>query len=113
MEGRLAGSTDQDVWDSILEWARHRPPAWEEEDRRKKKRLAYTTPELGELLTRELSWRATDDVNYPWTTDVAGETWRIGLNDFPDDLMYTLIVNDKVIGKFHEWPERWHRLITS
>src|ERR1044072_1883342 len=109
IEGRLAGDLEQDVWDSILEWARHRPSAWEEEDRRKKKRLAYTTPELGEILTRELSWRGTDDVNYPWATEVAGEPWRVGLNDFPDDLMYTLIVNDKVIGKFHDWPERWYR----
>jgi hypothetical protein len=36
-------------------------------------------------------------------------TWRVGLNDFPDDLMYTLIVNDQIIGKFHDWPEHWNR----
>jgi hypothetical protein len=60
-------------------------------------------------LARELNWRDTNDVNYPWATEVDGETWRVGLNDFPDDLMYTLIVNDQVIGKFHEWPEHWNR----
>lgn len=93
-----------------LQWARHRPPAWEEEDERKKKGLDYAVPELGELLSRELSWTATDDVDHPWTTDVAGETWRVRLNDFPDDIMYTLIIDDKVIGKFHDWPKCWHRL---
>ena len=35
-----------------FQWARHRPPAWDEEDQRKKQGLAYTTPELGEPLRR-------------------------------------------------------------
>ena len=109
IERRLAGDSGQDVWDSILQWAYHRPPAWEDEDRRKKKKLAYATPELGERLTHELNWRDTGDVDFPWATEVDGETWRVGLNDFPDDLMYTLIVNDTVIGKFHEWPQSWIR----
>lgn len=108
-ERRLAGDSDQEVWDNILQWARHRPPMWEEEDRRKKKKLAYTTPELGDRLTREVSWRDTDDVNYPWVTEVAGETWRVRLNDFPDEVMYTLIINDAVTGSFHDWPECWQR----
>ena len=92
-----------------LQWARHRPPAWDEEDQRKKQGLAYATLELGERLSRQLNWHGTNDLDHPWTTDVAGETWRIRLNDFPDDLMYTLVINDKVIGKFHDWPEGWHR----
>jgi uncharacterized protein YjaG (DUF416 family) len=109
IERRLAGDSEQDVWNYITQWARHRPSAWDEEDQRKKKKLPYATPELGERLTRALSWRDTDDVNYPWTTEVDGETWRIALNDFPDDVMYTLIVDDKVIGKFQEWPQTWVR----
>lgn len=109
IERRLAGDSDQDVSNSITQWARHRPAAWEDEDQRKKKKLAYATPELEERLTRELSWRNTNDINYPWATEVAGETWRIGLNDFPDDLMYTLVIDEKAVGKFHDWPNCWHR----
>ena len=109
IERRQAGDSDPEMWEHIRQWARHRPPAWEDEDQRKKKKLPYSTPELAERLTREVSWHDTNDVNYPWTADVSGKTWRIALNDFPDDLMYTLIINDKPIGKFHEWPESWHR----
>ena len=45
--------------------ARHQPAAWDQ----KKKQAAYA-PELSERLTRELSWRATDDVDRPWSTKV-------------------------------------------
>ena len=92
-----------------FQWGTHRPPAWDEEDQRKSKGLAYATPELREPLSRELSWHKTDDVDHPWSTQVGEETWRIRLNDFPDDLMYTLIINDRVIGKFHDWPQCWQR----
>lgn len=109
IERKLAGDSDEDVWNSIAQWARHRPAAWEEDDRRKQKKLAYATPELGERLTRELSWRHTNDIDYPWTTEVTGETWRVALNDFPDDLMYTLVIDENIIGKFHDWPNCWHR----
>ena len=92
-----------------FQWACHRPPAWDEEDQRKQQGLAYATPELDERLSRELNWQRTGDVDHPWTTNVAGETWRVRLNDFPDDLMYTLIINEQVIGKFNDWPDSWHR----
>lgn len=109
IEASLAANSDKDRWNSIVQWAHRRPSAWEEEDRRKKKKLAYASPGLGEHLSRNLDWRATNDVDHPWATEVAGETWRVRLNDFPDDLMYTLIINDTALGSFHDWPESWHR----
>lgn len=109
IEGKLAGNSDKYVWNGIFEWANHRSPAWEEEDRRKKKRLAYTAPELGELITRKIHWDTTDDVDHPWGAEVEGKTWRVRLNDFPDELMYTLIINDAIAGSFHDWPDAWTR----
>jgi hypothetical protein len=109
LEAASAGKSDQDRWKRVVQWAHHRPTVWKEEDRRKKKRLAYTTPELGERLTRELTWRRTNDLDHPWTTEAGGETWRVRLNDFPDDVMYTLIIDDAVIGSFHDWPACWKR----
>lgn len=109
IERKRTGTAEADLWKSLLDWGRHRPPAWEEEDQRKKKGLAYAVPELAERLTRKLSWSATDDVDHPWATEDAGETWRVRINDFPDDLMYTLIINHAVIGSFHDWPKSWDR----
>jgi uncharacterized protein YjaG (DUF416 family) len=108
-EAKRLGQSDQDAWNNIVAWARHRPPAWGVEDRRKKKGLAHTTPELGEHLARELAWTTTDDPDYPWAAEVAGERWRVRLNDFPDDFMYTLVIGDVGVGDFHDWPETWHR----
>lgn len=109
VERKLAGGSQKDVWESVLDWACHRPRAWDDEDQRKKKGLAHNPTQLTEHLARKLSWRATNDVDHPWTTEVAGETWRVRLNDFPDELMYTLIINDVVAGSFNEWPESWDR----
>lgn len=43
-EAKRQGKSDQDAWQSIVAWARHRPAVWEVEDRRKKKGLAHTVP---------------------------------------------------------------------
>ena len=109
LERRLAGYSHKEVRNSIVQWAHHRPSAWEEEDRRKQSGLAYVTEELSRHLTRKLSWRTTSDVECPYATEVAGATWHICLNDFPDDLLYTLMIDESVIGKFHDWPKRWQR----
>ena len=103
------GQPQTEIWRSIVDWARHRPEAWQLEDQRKKKGLAHTTPELGALLARELSWNTSNDLERPWTTEVKGEHWQIRLNDFPDDFMYSLLIDGKEAGGFHDWPETWKR----
>lgn len=109
LEGRRSGTSAQDGWRHIRQWASHRATAWEAEDSRKKKGLAHATPELGEKLAQELLWTSTTDPEHPWTTDVGGATWRVRVNDFPDELMYGLIIGDTHLGDFHDWPETWRR----
>ena len=101
--------SDADAWKRVVSWARHHPPAWEAEDRRKKKGLSHTSLELGEKLARKMTWSATGDLDFPWAAEVDGVRWRVGLNDFPDDLMYSLMVGDEMGGSFHDWPGVWHR----
>jgi hypothetical protein len=102
------GESDADAWKSVVAWARHRPAAWEAEDRRKKKGLAHAEA-LGQHFARQVAWTASGDLQHPWTADVDGQTWRVRLNDFPDDLMYSLLIGDAASGDFHDWPETWQR----
>ena len=64
---------------------------------------------MGAFLARELSWDTTDDLEYPWATEVEEEHWQIRLNDFPDDFMYSLVIDARDVGNFHDWPETWQR----
>jgi len=109
LEGRRVGDSDLDGWEYIRAWAGHRPTAWEVEDRRKKKGLVHSASDLGEKLARQLSWRSTSDPAHPWGTEVDGTSWRIRVNDFPDELMYSLIIGSESAGDFHDWPETWRR----
>jgi uncharacterized protein YjaG (DUF416 family) len=109
LEGRRAGESDAAGWKHIRAWASHQPAVWEVEDRRKKKGLAHSALELGDKLARELSWRSTGDPIYPWAAEVDGTAWRVRINDFPDELMYSLKIGSENAGDFHDWPETWQR----
>lgn len=100
----LAGS-----WKRIREWSEHRPAVWESEDRRKKKGNTHTAPDFGVLLAREIEWQSTTDPIYPWSAVVDGVPCRTRINDFPDELLYTLLLGDTPAGDFHDWPESWKR----
>lgn len=109
LEGRCSGGTPVAGWSRVLLWADHRPACWEAEDRRRKKGLTYSSPELGSLLTREVEWQTTSDPIYPWSATLDGVAWRIRVNDFPDELLYTLLLGETPAGDFHDWPECWRR----
>jgi uncharacterized protein YjaG (DUF416 family) len=109
LEGRRPGQSEADGWKQIRAWASHRPAVWEFEDRRKKKGVSHTAAALGDKLARALSWKSTGDASYPWAAEVDGNIWRIRINDFPDELMYSLIIDGENAGDFHDWPEIWQR----
>jgi hypothetical protein len=56
-----------------------------------------------------IAWTRTDDAAFPWEAHPKGQHWRIRLNDFPDDHMYTIVVNGAELGDFDDWPETWDR----
>jgi hypothetical protein len=109
LEAKRSGRSDDEAWQAIVAWARHRPAAWSAEDQRRKKGQVHATPALGAHLSRDLTWTKTNDVEHPWTTEADGGAWQVRLNDFPDDFMYTLMVDGQEIGGFHDWPETWRR----
>ena len=108
-EAKRKGMTGDDAWRHVIAWARHRPASWDREDHRKRKGNALSMASLGDLLAREVTWTRTADPERPWSAVVEGSTWQVQLNDFPDEILYTLIVDGSAVGDFHDWPETWHR----
>jgi hypothetical protein len=109
LDARARGASARDAWLSLRTWAYHRPAAWAEEDRRRKAGLAYDPPELGAFLERPMAWRRSEDPVCPWTTEDDGKVWTIRLNDFPDEIMYSLLIDGDRAGDFHDWPAAWRR----
>ena len=73
----------------------------------------------GSLRNRHLWW-STLRAHYPGSEptssntpgrprDVDGKDWRVRLNDFPDDFMYSLVIEGTTIHNFHDWPAAWLR----
>ena len=102
--------SDAGCWVFILGWSRHRPACYDREDERKKNRQRQEPQVVVEHLARQLPWKRTDDLDHPWaTSDVDGRDWRVHLNDFPDDVMYSLVIDGTTVNDFHDWPATWHR----
>jgi hypothetical protein len=104
VEAKRRGLSDADTWESIKVWAYHEPEAWKASKRHKKSPAAGT-----KHLERPITWKSTDNLDFPWEADLDGEAGRIRLNDFPDEIMYSLLIGGKVTGDFHDWPKLWKR----
>lgn len=64
---------------------------------------------LDNYFNKRIAWSKTNYAEFPYEAIVGKEHWRIRINDFPPEPMYTLLVNEKAIGSFDEWPMRWQR----
>jgi hypothetical protein len=60
-------------------------------------------------LEQRLEWRKSSDPCFPYETDLGGERLVIRINDFPDEILYTLIINGREITSFDDWPQQWVR----
>jgi len=49
------------------------------------------------------------DAEHPYETVFNGRELRLRVNDFPDDHLYTLIVDGDESISFDDWPETWVR----
>jgi hypothetical protein len=60
-------------------------------------------------LRRPIRWRTAsgEEVHTVFEADVGVEHWSVRMNDFPDEPMYTLIVDGREIVHFDDWPAFW------
>jgi hypothetical protein len=98
-EGKRLGKSPADAWEHLLAWGRHRPACWDRQEQQ------AAVGETG----RTIVWKATNNLDHPWAAAVDGEHWQVRLNDFPDDFMYTLVIEGTAAGDFHDWPATWQR----
>lgn len=60
-------------------------------------------------LEERLVWRRSSDPHYPYDAEFDGERCVLRLNDFPEDHLYTLLVDQAEVASFDDWPEQWKR----
>ena len=109
-QAKQLGPSDAECWKFILAWGRHRPACWDREDERKRNGQPQEPPPVMEHFARRLTWKRTDDLDHPWAIrEGDGRDWRVRLNDFPDDVMYSLVIDGTTVNDFHDWPATWQR----
>jgi hypothetical protein len=60
-------------------------------------------------LEEKVNWSQGPDPNYPYRAEINGDRLVVRLNDFPDQSLYTLLVNDEEAASFDDWPNQWQR----
>ena len=60
-------------------------------------------------LGREVVWRDGASAVFPYVARVDGHDLVIRLGDFPEEDLYTLIVDGVEVGAFNDWPSTWDR----
>jgi hypothetical protein len=60
-------------------------------------------------LTETVVWRCSSDAEYPLEALFDSDRLALRLNDFPDEHLYTLLLNGEEIASFDEWPAQWVR----
>lgn len=54
-------------------------------------------------------WRKSDDLECPWAAEVEGHQLGLVLGDYPDEVLYTLLVDGEQVERFDNWPPSWMR----
>jgi hypothetical protein len=64
---------------------------------------------VSDYLAEKIHWQKTKDPTHPFVAQYEGEECVIRLNDFPDEHLYTLIVNGVELADFDDWSAQWSR----
>ena len=67
------------------------------------------TAALERYLREPVLWSRTSDPNFPWHGLLKRVDCRVRINDFPQEPLYTLLVDGKEVGDFDDWPACWKK----
>lgn len=54
-----------------------------------------------------LKWDKTGKGEFPYILNYDNHVLQIRINDFPEEPLYSLIVDSEVICDFEKWPPNW------
>jgi len=54
-------------------------------------------------------WSSAQDPEHPFSARVGDETWVVRVNDFPEEVLYTLLIDGRKVASFDDWPPSWRR----
>ncbi len=57
-----------------------------------------------------VEWSRTADAVEQWRGRHGQDDWAVRVNDFPDEPLYTLLINGKEVETFDNWPAAWTKL---
>ncbi len=60
-------------------------------------------------LEEKIVWTEGTDPSYPYQAKLNGAKLLIRVNDFPDENLYTLVIDDLAVAGFDDWPGQWIR----
>lgn len=60
-------------------------------------------------MSQRIIWSKTGSGEFPYEATVLQAYWRIRINDFPAEPMYTLLIDGDTVGSFNDWPPHWQR----
>jgi hypothetical protein len=58
---------------------------------------------------RKVTWQESQDAEHPYQARIGGAHWVIRINDFPDEPLYTLLIDGMPVLDFDDWPQAWIR----
>jgi len=64
---------------------------------------------IDDYLKMNVTWSRTEDPVVLWRAEVGTRRWAVRINDFPEEPLYTLIVDEEEVGDFDNWPPEWIR----
>ena len=58
-------------------------------------------------INQKALWKETNNPKYPFEANIKGKHWRLRINDFPEQHLYTFFVNDLEIFDIDDPPPTW------
>lgn len=61
------------------------------------------------IFEKEILWIPCKTDEFIYESLFCNDFYQIKLNDFPDEILYTLFKNNQEMHSFNNWPEKWKK----